>query len=199
MPSCLLVVSHPDDDAIFAGGLQSRMSALDWTVVVVTHRRDCQRGHELLAWQDFLSTDPGRIHFLGHRDDPDDWLRRRCSLDEDVVATDLGGLELSPDLVVTHNRMGEYRHPHHRLTHRVVRRVFPTVPTLLFGLGLPSVDFSIDQADRRERLLRFFPSQREAIARVARAAEAFAWDDAVPPSSALLAACRLQPPVERNA
>ncbi len=193
IPSCLLVVSHPDDDAIFAGELQSRMAAA-WTVVVVTHSPDSDRGRELLSWQVSLGTDPGRVHFLGYRDEPSDWEQRCCSLDEAAVADDLKSLGLQPDLVVTHNHRAEYGHPHHRLVHRVTRRVFQEVPALLFAMGLGHVDLTVPCPGKRDVLRRYFPSQAEAIARVARPVESFAWDVGVAAAPALLRECGLNDP-----
>jgi LmbE family N-acetylglucosaminyl deacetylase len=173
--SCVLVVSHPDDDAIFAAVLQSRIRAVPWSIVCVTHTRDSDRGRELLNWQMSLGTDPAHIHFLGHRDDPEDWRLRRCTLDARIVERDLRALGLEPKLVVTHNHRGEYRHPHHIVTHEVARKVFPTAPILCFGTGLERTDISIPCPEKRHTLRRFFPSQPEAIGRVVRPIETFSW------------------------
>jgi LmbE family N-acetylglucosaminyl deacetylase len=175
MVSCLLVVSHPDDDALFAGQLQSELAGATWTVACVTFHRDHERAAELLAWQASRGTAPANVHFLGHPDDPDDWRHRRCRIDQREVEHGLARLSLSPDLVVTHNEGGEYGHPHHMLTHRAVLNVYRDPPVLVFGMGLPQCDVALSCPDKPRTLRGYFPSQRKAVAKLARTRERFCW------------------------
>jgi LmbE family N-acetylglucosaminyl deacetylase len=175
MVSCLLVVSHPDDDALFAGQLQSKLSGAAWTVVCVTFHREHQRAAELLAWQASLGTAPGDVFFLGHPDDPEDWRQRRSSIDRREVERGLARLSLAPDLVVTHNDRGEYGHPHHVLTHRAAVNVYRDPPILVFGMGLSHVDIALPCPDKPRILRDYFPSQRKAVARLARTREKLCW------------------------
>jgi len=175
MSSCLLVVSHPDDDALFASQLQARLSIATWSIVCVPREREDERANELLAWQATLGTDPANVHFLGYPDDPEDWRQRRCGIEQSELESDLAGLSLAPDLVVTHNHCGEYGHPHHLATHRAVVRVYSDRPILVFGMGLDAFDLTLPCPDKPRTLRRFFPSQRRAIGKLARTRERFAW------------------------
>src|SRR5688572_14720996 len=77
----------------------------DWSVVVLTRGR----------------SHPGLS--LGF---PDEWRilhRREYEAWKDAVAA----LNLQPDLVVTHNAMGEYGHPHHMAVHQIAHELFPYV------------------------------------------------------------------------
>jgi len=60
---------------------------------------------------------------LGHRDE---WrvltLREFADWRASVEA-----LRLEPDVVVTHNLVGEYGHPHHMAVHRIAHELFPRV------------------------------------------------------------------------
>lgn len=176
---CLLAVAHPDDDAIFAGELQRRLLGERWSVVCLTYTADSPRGRELHSWQSSLGTDPARIHFLAQPDHAADWPARRSSINAATAAAALRALDLSPTLIVTHNRRGEYGHPHHILVHELIAAAFPTTPRLCFGMGL-SPDLTLPCLDKLSQLERHYPSQAAAIQRVARPNESFVWE--VPPS-----------------
>ena len=174
---CLLFVAHPDDDAIFAAALQQRLRPAQWTIVYLTHTANSERGVEAQSWQSHLGTSSERVRFLGFEDNPKDWQRKICSLEEQATTDALRALGLAPQLVVTHNERGEYGHPHHRLVHRAASVVFNDTPLLLFGMGLSAIrhHYTLSYPKKTETLLRYFPSQREAIERGCRSNEAFAW------------------------
>lgn len=184
--SILLVVGHPDDDAIFAGELQTRLSDFRWSVVCVTHSADDDRGRELLDWQRSLGTPPSRIHFLGLPDDANDYRRGQCSIDTTTLERNLRALGLRPCLVVTHGERGEYGHPHHRLTHEVVRAVFPDCRRLHFSYGRGRADVILTCPGKAERVKRHFPSQAAVVDRYAARKERFVWatDGTAPGGSA---------------
>lgn len=176
---CLLAVAHPDDDAIFAGELQRRLRGERWSVVCLTYTAESPRGREMLSWQTSLGTDPARIHFLAQPDPATDWPSRRSTIDPTAAADSLRALKLSPALIVTHNRRGEYGHPHHVLVHDLIAAAFPTTPRLCFGMGLDA-DLKLPCPDKRPQLERHYPSQVTAVQRVARATETFHWQVPAP-------------------
>jgi len=171
---CLLVISHPDDDAIFAGALQAYLSAARWSVVCATYTADDDRGRELLAWQRAQGTDPSRIHFLGFLDDREDRERQRCSFEEGL-ADALTRLRLQPSLIVTHNARGEYEHPHHIATHGAALKSYPDAACLAFGFGVCKADLSLPSPGKRAEVTRYYPSQAASIRRTARSTERFVW------------------------
>jgi LmbE family N-acetylglucosaminyl deacetylase len=159
----LLVISHPDDDAIFAGQLQMVLGSLEWSVVCVTHERKGCRGAELLAWQQYLGTDSTRIHLLGYPDDPQDLRDSHCSIDPANVGLKLRQLNITPRIVVTHNDVGEYGHPHHIMTHHVVRETYSQCPILFFGHGKKRQDLILAADVKWSAMKAFYKSQAKAI------------------------------------
>lgn len=191
--SCLLFVAHPDDDAIFAGALQQRARRHDWTVVCLTHVPASPRAAEMRQWQSLLGTDPHRIHFLGLPDDPEDRRRGRCSLDQGLVEAALRSLSVEPDIVVTHNELGEYGHPHHLLVHRAAHAVFPGRPFLHFGHGLEAADSGptlvLPCADKWPDIAACYASQAHVVESLRRPAETFFFR---PPTSGQTASTLLE-------
>lgn len=172
--SVLLVVAHPDDDAIFAGELQRHAGRHRFTVVFATHAANSPRAAEARAWQRSLGTDPARVRFLGFPDDPNDRRQARCSLADDDLAARLRALRLRPSLLVTHNALGEYGHPHHLLVHRVATQVYTNVPRLEFGHGLPRADVTLPCATTKwAAVAAAYPSQAAVVATFSRPTETF--------------------------
>lgn len=192
--SCLLFVSHPDDDAIFAGALQRKAARHRWTVVCATHDAASPRVDEMRRWQASLGTDPRQLVFLGFPDDPDDRRQGRNSIDERTLATRVRSLGLRPEVVVTHNGRGEYGHPHHQLVHRVAVAVYPAVVRLEFGHGLDDTDWQLPCVGKWDAAADAYPSQRAVIEAFQRDVETFV----VAPRAAApaLAARLLEPRVD---
>ncbi len=103
--NALLLVAHPDDELLFAGQLMISNPEWDWTPVCLT---------------------AGRRPYGKSLGFPDEW--RILSRSEYVAwRAAVDGLGLTPDLVVTHNQMGEYGHPHHMAVHAIAHELFPMV------------------------------------------------------------------------
>jgi LmbE family N-acetylglucosaminyl deacetylase len=171
----LLVVSHPDDDAIFAGQLQRQLQRHDWHVVCMTHSANTERGQEMVSWQKTIGTPTRNLTFLSAADDPEDYRQKRCSIDPNAIDGQLRRLNYQPDLVVTHNEIGEYDHPHHVMLHRVTRGVFRQEPFLLFGYGLEQCHVSVSVGEKWDLACRTYKSQKHIIGRFRETTETFAW------------------------
>lgn len=102
--NAVVLVAHPDDELIFAGALMAS-KPWDWTVVVLTGGR----------------THPGLSLGFG-----DEW-RILHRTEYEAWKAAVAGLDLAPDLVVTHNAMGEYGHPHHMAVHQIAHELFGKV------------------------------------------------------------------------
>lgn len=101
----LVLHAHPDDELLFAGALMASRPDWEWQTVCLTNGR------------------PYSGLSLGF---PDEW--RILSRSEYLAWRDaVKGLGLTPDLVVTHNAMGEYGHPHHMAVHAIAHELFDTV------------------------------------------------------------------------
>ena len=187
----LLVISHPDDDAIFAGALQRRLAAHAWIVVCLTATPGTLRGRELLRWQSELGTRAERVHFLGEVDEPSDYRSGRSSIAPESVTKRLSALALAPGLVVTHNAEGEYGHPHHALVHSAVARVYPATPRLEFGYGRDGVEWEIPCVSKWPSVVRCYPSQQRVIEKLRTESETFCWSASTPPDVRRSVAWRL--------
>lgn len=106
--NALVLHAHPDDELLFAGQLMLSRPEWTWTTVSLT-------GGARAAMYPGVS--------LGFEDH---W--RILTLDEfGAWKRSVEGLHLDPDVVFTHNLMGEYGHPHHMAVHRIAHEVFGNV------------------------------------------------------------------------
>jgi hypothetical protein len=103
-----VIHAHPDDELLFAGGLMAHYPEWTWTLVSLTTNGQASRY-------------PGVV--LGH----DDVWRLLTMAEYREWKTSLAGLGLAPDVVFTHNALGEYGHPHHMTVHAIVHELFPVV------------------------------------------------------------------------
>jgi hypothetical protein len=106
--NALVVHAHPDDELLFAGALMEARPDWNWLTVSLT-------GGMRAAKYPGVS--------LGM---PDEW--RILSVPEyrewrNAVA----GLGLKADVILTHNRLGEYGHPHHMTVHKIAHELYGPV------------------------------------------------------------------------
>ncbi len=105
----LLVVAHPDDEAIFFASLLLSKRDLPWKVVCVTDGNADGTGEERhRQWLDSMATFAISDH--EHWDFPDIYSHR---LSIPRLIAKLHGL-MPPSVVFTHGIVGEYGHPHHQ-------------------------------------------------------------------------------------
>ncbi len=112
---CAVIVAHPDDETLWAGGLMLMHPEVRWTVVTLCRKSDTDRAPKFFKALE-------RLKASGLMADLDDGPEQR-SLDGGEVQKTI--IELLPskrfDLIITHNTAGEYtRHLRHEETAKAV-------------------------------------------------------------------------------
>jgi LmbE family N-acetylglucosaminyl deacetylase len=112
---CAVIVAHPDDETLWAGGLMLMHPDVEWTVVTICRRSDPDRAPKFLrALKELNAT--------GLMADLDDGPEQR-PLNHDEVRKTIRMLLPSErfDLMITHGPSGEYtRHLRHEETAKAV-------------------------------------------------------------------------------
>lgn len=159
----VMIIAHPDDDALFGGPFQRAHCDKEWQVVCATYNATHQRGRELVRWQ--AVNDCFNTAFLDLHDDPSDYERGVSSFSEVDVLARLARLNLNADLCLTHNDAGEYGHPHHMVVGAAARRwaIAQGVPVLEFGFGLEKSDFNITVSDFFDEATACYSSQAHLL------------------------------------
>jgi LmbE family N-acetylglucosaminyl deacetylase len=131
--SCLLV-AHPDDEVIFAGGLLLS-SRCRWLVLIATHSIDSARGVESRAAWSALR-DAGAVveyELLGHRDAE---RRRNGAITKRRLTAQLRDRLAAVDgALVSHGSTGEYGHPGHRCVSQVALKVGTELDLDVYGFS----------------------------------------------------------------
>jgi LmbE family N-acetylglucosaminyl deacetylase len=125
----LLLVSHPDDEVFFAASTLIK-STYTFDIVCMTQTTDTMRGslfEESCRTLERLGASLNQCTLLGMGDPADNpvppvwWFQRaRTALLEQITPHHY-------EHVLTHNRMGEYGHPHHVTANSVARSIHTRV------------------------------------------------------------------------
>ena len=115
---CAVIVAHPDDETLWAGGTLLMNPDNDWTIITTCRKDDPDRAPKFFAALDVLNARGG----MGDLDDGPDQLRLKP---EQVQQTVLSLLpERAYDLIFTHSPQGEYtRHRRHEEVAEAVLRL----------------------------------------------------------------------------
>jgi LmbE family N-acetylglucosaminyl deacetylase len=113
--NCLVIVAHPDDETLWAGGIMLLHSETRWTVITLCRKSDPDRAAKFQRVMEYL----GAKGIMG---DLDDSPEQSPLAEKDVRKTILTLLPMDKfDLVLTHSRWGEYtRHLRHEETSKAV-------------------------------------------------------------------------------
>ena len=140
--NAVLVVAHPDDESLWAGGLLARTPHIEWTVICCTiPKRDPIRASLFPAACRTLGAAHCRV--INRTETP-----ASVPLPDDHLAQlgDLSGY----DLIVTHGEEGEYGHVHHRQLSAYVREIYPDAATIAYGMeGGYEIALTVQEWDRK--------------------------------------------------
>ena len=117
--SALIIVAHPDDETLWAGGTILMHPETRWKIVALCRRSDPDRAPKFRRVLDLLSASGD----MGTLDDGPEQTPLQASNIEDTVLALADGIET--DLILTHNISGEYtRHRRHEETAKAVLQLW---------------------------------------------------------------------------
>ena len=128
----LMIVAHPDDEVLWGGG---RLMEGGYMVVCVTNGKNEVRSKEFYRVmkesgnEGIILDYPDKVR--GKRDD---WSRVRSSIISDLEKV----MKYKKwELIVTHNKNGEYGHAHHQMLHGFVTQIYndDEIDTQLYCFG----------------------------------------------------------------
>lgn len=134
----MVVVAHPDDEVLWAGGLMLAFPG-DWLVICASiPGRDPFRAYLFYEACRRLGAVGQVLPF------PETNALKRLPLPHLAFVPDLGAF----DLVVTHGARGEYGNTHHMQLHQMLNSRFPGVPMVFFDFGAAGpADIAVELSD----------------------------------------------------
>lgn len=118
---CAVIVAHPDDETLWAGGLMLMHPEAKWTVVTLCRKSDPDRAPRFFKALDKYGADG----FMADLDDGP----KQTPLDSNQVQKTIELLlpSRSYDIIITHSTFGEYtRHLRHEETAKAVLALWKT-------------------------------------------------------------------------
>ncbi|MBR3281790.1 MAG: PIG-L family deacetylase [Ruminococcus sp.] len=115
----LMIVAHPDDEVIWGGG---HLMEGGYFIVVLTNGKNAVRKCE---FDKVLKASGNKGIILSYPDKAfgkkDEWKKSKKEIKKDISRI-MGYKDW--DMIVTHNKDGEYGHIHHQMTHRFVTDIY---------------------------------------------------------------------------
>ena len=144
----LVLVAHPDDCVIFARPFIQHHTEYDWDICYLTYKLPDKRAIEAYRyWTQY------KIHctFLGY-------------IDDDMVINDeaehrIQTIAKDYDLILTHNKNGEYGHAHHMFIHNSIINI--PVTKVFFA---NNIEHNITYTETEKLDLTFWNEHKNAIA-----------------------------------
>ena len=148
----LMIVAHPDDEALF-GGAELLRHPKEYKVVVVDEGHSEIRAAEFKASMKFIGIEDYE-HWTGYKGG-EDYHREKLIYELLRVLR-----EKEYTKIVTHNRKGEYGHPRHRALHEILNHLRPEI---LWQFDKSSFRLSDDILYKKRDLLKIYESQKEVL------------------------------------
>lgn len=185
----LMIVAHPDDEMLWGGG---HLMEGGYMVVCVTNGKDKVRSEEFYKVmkesgnEGIILKYPDKVR--GRRDD---WSRVRSGIVSDIEKI----MKYKKwELIVTHNRNGEYGHAHHQMLHSFVTHIYngAKIDSPLFCFGKYFKKSMLQEAQNsltpitaqqlayKEELERLYKSQSATIEKLSHMNEYEMWEEYKP-------------------
>lgn len=124
--NALVAVAHPDDEIVFCGGTILTHPNWYWTIVTFTGIENSERIYQYRNAMEHLILSGVNINkylSLGQIDSGNDLSELEFQKWQNAIQE----LNLSPDIVFTHNTKGEYGHTHHKSANAIINNLFENV------------------------------------------------------------------------
>ena len=148
----IMIVSHPDDEALF-GGAELLAHPDEYKVVVLDEYHNDIRRREFLDSMRFIGIHEYE-HWTGFKGG-EDYHREKLIYELLRVLR-----ERNYKKIVTHNKQGEYGHPRHRACHDILNHLRPE---LLWCFNTGKERLSEDILYKKRDLLKVYGSQRDVL------------------------------------
>lgn len=140
----VVVISHQDDETLFCGGLLSEISN-DSDITIVCVSKPYPNRPDTFTREQSLQNVCNHLHAkyiqLDFEDSgPENYPQNDFTNVKKKLHTLLD--DLNPDMVITHNNVGEYGHVYHKFVHDIIVSIWKK-HIIVFGIGLKSYDFEI--------------------------------------------------------
>ena len=149
----IMIVSHPDDEALF-GGAELLTHSDEYKVVVVDECHNEVRKRELISSMKFIGITDFE-HWTGYKGG-EDYHREKLIYELLRVLR-----ERKYKKIVTHNKQGEYGHPRHRALHDILNHLRPELLWCFdknHNVRLPN-----DLLFKKRDLLKVYGSQTDVL------------------------------------
>ena len=148
----LMIVAHPDDEALF-GGAELLTHSKEYKVIAVDESQNPVRKGEFKASKAFIGIDEYE-HWTGFKGG-EDYHREKLIYELLRVLR-----EKDWKKVVTHNKQGEYGHPRHRALHDILNHLRPE---LLWQFDKCKERLETTLLHDKRDLLKVYESQKQVL------------------------------------
>jgi LmbE family N-acetylglucosaminyl deacetylase len=148
----LMIVAHPDDEALF-GGAELLTYSKEYKVIAIDEAHDHERKGEFKASMAFIGIEEYE-HWTGYKGG-EDYHREKLIYELLRVLR-----ERDWKKIVTHNKKGEYGHPRHRALHDILNHLRPEI---LWQFDKAGERLPNDLLLKKRDLLKVYRSQKEVL------------------------------------
>ena len=148
----LMIVAHPDDEALF-GGAELLTHPDEYKVVAVDEYHNEVRRAEFISSMQFIGIVDSE-HWSGFKWG-EDYKREKLIYELLRVLRERNWTK-----VVTHNKIGEYGHPRHRALHDILNHLRPDI---LWQFDKSKERLPGDILNKKRDLLKIYKSQKEVL------------------------------------